>query len=199
MNSTRTALMLENKYRGPLNQEKLETLLHYLRHHGKLVREENERAVYFDGSIFPQIGDFNTGFSRISMKFKKSHSEMRLKIGNPSEPRREKIIVKVSKKQTKNLLLILNKLGLKNGYYRPALRSDFELYGTVVSIKTHCVMGDHFEINGKNKAINANQCIGAMISELGLSFWTREHYQKRINRLMKKAPPVNICDSHLFD
>lgn len=136
--------MTEIKYRGPLNSRQLKELSEYLTHKGKLIESNNEKVVFFDTSIFPQIGDFVTGFSRVSLKSDKRGAVLRIKDGNPSDPERNEIGVDIKEKDCASLVYILNCLGLKYGFYRPVKRERFVLGNITVSIKTKCVMGDHF-------------------------------------------------------
>lgn len=190
--------MTEEKYRGHLIKKQLEQLQKYLNKKGKLIRSNTELVVYFDTSIFPQIGDFVTGFSRVSLKSTPHRAVLRIKDGNPSDSTRKEIVVAIKKKDCQSLLYILNQLGLKYGYYRPAYRQDFLLQKIIISIKTKCVMGDHFEIELKNGASLKDPIIQFILSTYNLQFWSREKYQERISDNMKRYPAVNVYESNLW-
>lgn len=190
--------MTEIKYRGRLTKEQLEQVLKFLTKKGKLMRANFEKVVYFDTSIFPQIGDFITGFSRISVKSTAVRTVLRIKHGNPSDSQRSEIAVAIRKQDCANLIFILNQLGLKYGYYRPAYRQDFSIQKFIISIKTKCVMGSHFEIELKKGASLKDPVILFLLSTYNLKFWSREQYQERIHEKMKKVPAINVYESKLW-
>lgn len=191
--------MTEEKYRGHLTKKQLGLLLNYLKKNGKLIRSDIEQVVYFDTSIFPQIGDFVSGFSRVSLKSTPVRSVLRIKDGNPSDSIRKEIAVTIKRKDCPNLLYILNQLGLKCGYYRPAYRQDFLIQKIIISIKTKCAMGDHFEIEVKKGASIKDPTIQFLLNTYNLRFWSREQYQERIAANMKKSPPINVYESDLWN
>jgi len=190
--------MTEIKYRGPLTEKQVKDLTDYLTQKGTLIESGYEQVVFFDTSIFPQIGDFVSGFSRLSIKTDKNGAFLRIKKGNPSDPKRNNIKVPIKKKDCTNLVYILNCLGLKYGYYRPVYRRKFQLQNVVISIKTKCVMGDHFEIELPNvDKLNAPR-VKNLLNKFALSFWSKNKYQQRINQKMKKFPLVNVYESNIW-
>lgn len=190
--------MIEIKYRGPLNKNQLEILSKYLSKKGKLIESTYEKVVFYDTSIFPQIGDFITGFSRVSLKANRHGAVLRIKDGNPSAPLRNEIVVFIKKKQCANLVYILHCLGLKYGYYRPVYREKYLLENIVVSIKTKCIMGDHFEIELKEgTSINDLKIIN-LLKKFSLFIWSKNKYQQRINYKMKRFPAVNVYESNIW-
>lgn len=191
--------MTEIKYRGPLKNKQLKDLRKYLTQKGKLIESTYEKVVFFDTSIFPQIGDFVTGFSRVSIKSDKLGTVLRIKDGNPSDPKRNEIAVDIKKKDCVNMVYILNCLGLKNGFYRPAYREKFLLDNITVSIKTKCVMGDHFEIELSNGASIKDSGIINLLNKFCLKFWPKKKYQQRINNKMKGFPALNVYESNIWE
>ncbi|MCW3111490.1 MAG: hypothetical protein JWQ09_5996 [Segetibacter sp.] len=191
--------MTEEKYRGQLTRRQLPKVLKYLAKKAKLINSNFEQVLYFDTSIFPQIGDFVTGFSRISLKSTPDKTVFRIKHGNPSDPKRDEIAITIKKKDCPNLLYILNQLGLKYGYYRPAYRQDFLLENSIISIKTKCVMGDHFEIELKKGASLQDSAMNFLIRTYNLKFWSREKYQERIHTKMQKSPAINVYESSIWN
>lgn len=189
---------MEIKYRGPLNKNQLKKLVGYLNYHGKEIISDYEKTVYFDTSMYPEIGDFATGMSRISLKSDRKGVVLRIKKGDPAEPKREEINVSLNNKDCLNLLYIFNCLGLKYGYYRPAFRRVFRLNNAVFSIKTRCAMGNHFEIELKNEIQIEEMAITSLLKKLRLSLWSKDQYQRRINNNIKKFPAINIYESTLF-
>jgi hypothetical protein len=191
--------MTEEKYRGHLTKAQLPKLLTYLKKKAKLISSNFEQVVYFDTSIFPQIGDFVTGFSRVSLKSSPAKTVFRIKHGNPSDAKRDEIVITIKKKECPNLLYILNQLGLKYGYYRPAFRQDFLFENCIISIKTKCVMGDHFEIELKIGASLQDPAISFLIKTCNLKFWSKEKYRERIHAKMQKFPAINVYESNLWN
>ncbi|MEO6730310.1 MAG: hypothetical protein ABIN01_03780 [Ferruginibacter sp.] len=191
--------MIEVKYRGPLSENQLLQLRRYLKKRGKLVNANNEKVVYFETSIFPQIGDFMTGFSRLSLKSTPSGSVFRIKQGNPSDSERKEKAVRIRKKDCPNLLYILDQLGLKYGYFRPAYREDFLLSKFTVSIKTKCVMGNHFEVDLKQGISVDDPIVQGVLKACKLNFWTMEKYQKKINANIKRVPAIAVYESKLWE
>ena len=190
--------MTEIKYRGPLTNKQLERLRKYLKQNGKLIKSAFEEVIFFDTSIFPQIGDFVTGFSRVSLKSDSRGLILRIKEGNPSNPIRDEIAIDVKKKQCVNLIYFLNHLGLKYGYYRPAHREEYALGKIVVSIKTKCVMDNHFELELKKGVSMNNTEIASVLNKLNLHLWSKEKYQQRINSKMLKFPTINVYESQIW-
>lgn len=190
--------MIEEKYRGHLTKKQLEQLLKFLKKKGKLIKADVEKVVYFDTSIFSQIGDFVTGFSRVSLKSTSHRVVFRIKDGNPSDAKRKEIAIGIKKKDAANLLYILNQLGLKYGYYRPAYRQDFLIQNIIISIKTKCVMGDHFEIELKKGASLKDPILKSILGTNNLHFWSRKQYQERISANMKRSPAINVYESNFW-
>jgi hypothetical protein len=190
--------MTEIKYRGPLTKIQLKKLTEYLLKKGELIESDYEKVVFFDTSIFPQIGDFTMGFSRLSLKENSQKAVLRIKEGNPSEPERNEIAVSINKKHCANVTYILNRLGLKKGFYRPAHTQKFLFKNITVSIKTKCIMGDHFEIELPNKISIDDSQIFYLLKRFPLFFWSKIKYQQRINKLMKKFPAVNVFESNIW-
>ena len=190
--------MTEIKYRGYLTQRQLEQITSHLNKNGKLIGSGYEQVVYFDTSIFPKIGDFATGFSRVSLKVDKNKAIFRIKDGDPSDARRNEITVAVRKKDCQNLVFILNHLGLKNGYYRPVYRQDFIFKKMIISIKTKCVMGNHFEIELPDGVSIKDPRIVTLLKKFSLVLWSKNQYQRRIHDKMKKFPAVNVCESNIL-
>jgi adenylate cyclase class IV len=191
--------MTEIKYRGPLTNNQREALVKSLKQKGKLLESTHEKVIFFDTSIFPQIGDFITGFSRVSIKADRHGAVLRIKEGNPSESERNEIAVAVKKKDLGNLVYLLNCLGLKNGYYRPVFREKFFLENIAISIKTNCVMGDHFEIELTNGTAITDPMVIHLLKKCSLAFWTKRQYQQRIKYMMKKFPAVNVSESNIWE
>lgn len=190
--------MTEIKYRGPLSEKQVKGLTDYLTQKGTLIESGYEQVVFFDTSIFPQIGDFVSGFSRLSIKADKNGAFLRIKEGNPSDHKRNEIAVVIKKRDCANLVYILNSLGLKNGYYRPVFRKKFVLHNFVVSIKTKCVMGNHFEIELPNVDILNAPRVKNLLNKFSLYFWSKKQYQQRIDQKMKKFPLVNVYESNIW-
>lgn len=190
--------MTEIKYRGPLSKIQVERLTRYLTQKGELIESTYEQVVFFDTSIFPQIGDFVTGFSRLSLKTNKNGAVLRIKEGNPSEAKRNEIGVDIKKKQCANVIFILNCLGLKDGFYRPVFLRKFLLDGIAVSIKTECVMGDHFEIELMNESSMRSPRLINLLKKFSLVVWSKKQYQERINQKMKRSPAVNVHESNIW-
>ena len=190
--------MTEIKYRGPLTKIQKKHLSEYLKNKGQLVESVLEKVVFFDTSIFPAIGDFATGFSRLSLRIIRSKATLRIKKGNPSDHKRNEVALSIKKNQVPKLVYILNSLGLKNGFYRPAFRRSFFIDNFIVSIKTKCVMGDHFEIELLKGSAIKNHPITLLMKKFSLYFWSRDEYQKRIYQKMKKFPAVNVYDSKFW-
>lgn len=191
--------MTEIKLRGNLTQKQLVQITKYLKEKGKLIKSGNEQVVFFDTSIFPQIGDFATGFSRVSLKLDQNGALFRIKEGNPSNPKRNEIVVAIKKKHCPNLTYILNHLGLKYGYYRPAYRQDFKLKKIIISIKTKCVMGNHFEIELMEGVSLTDPTITWLLKEFNLHIWSKVKYQSRIHAKMKKFPAINVYESNIWN
>lgn len=191
--------MTEIKHRGYLTKKQSMQITKYLKKEGKLIKAQYEQAVYFDTSIFPQIGDFATGFSRVSLKSYQKGAVFRIKDGDPSDPKRNEISVAITKKHCQNLIYILSHLGLKYGYYRPAYRQVFRLNNIIISIKTECVMGDHFEIELKNGITIGDPTITLLLKKFNLKFWTKEKYQDRIHEKMKGFPAIDVYESNIWN
>lgn len=190
--------MTEIKYRGPLTDKQMVRLIEYLEFHGKLITSEFERVIFFDTSIFPLIGDFTSGFSRLSIKFDSKGMWLRMKVGNPSDVQRINKVIRIKKAHTENLLFVFNRLGLKYGYYRPAFRSEYYCLDFTIIVKKHCVMGNHFEIEPKKGKRIHQSLIKKFLKDLGLSLWRTQTYQRRITTLMEKFPPIDILESQLL-
>ena len=190
--------MTEIKHRGYLTKKQLAQTIKYLKKNGKLIKAEYEETVYFDTSIFPQIGDFATGFSRVSLKSDQKGAVFRIKDGDPSDPKRNEISVAIKKKYCQNLIYILCHLGLKYGYYRPAYRQVFTLNIVIISIKTESVMGDHFEIELKRGVSITDTTITLLLKKFNLHFWSKVKYQDRIHTKMKKSPAINVFESKIW-
>lgn len=191
--------MTEIKYRGPIAENQLKELTQYLIKKGELIEAAYEKVVFFDTSIFPQIGDFITGFSRVSLKEYKQRAVLRIKDGNPSDPERNEIAVEIKKKHSANLVYILNCLGLKFGYYRPVYRQKFLFGNVIISIKTKCVMGSHFEIElSKGTSIN-DPSITKLLTKFSLVFWSKKKYQLRINAKMEEFPALNVYEAKIWE
>jgi adenylate cyclase class IV len=190
--------MIEIKYRGPLTRNKVETLTKYLQKHGTLISSVIEEVVYFDTSIFPEVGDFITGFSRVSIKASKNEVVLRMKEGNPSDNRRPVVKVSVKHSESRNLLLILNRLGLRQGYYRPVFRRLYRLGTFKLAIKTKCIMGDHFELELPTYISVRHSAVQGFITKFDLQFWSTEQYQNRITKNMKASPAINVYESNIF-
>jgi hypothetical protein len=190
--------MTEIKYRGPLTKKQVEDLSRYIIQKGTLIESTYEKVVFFDTSIFPQIGDFVTGFSRVSVKEDKHGAVLRIKDGNPSDPKRNEISVAIKKRHCANLVYILNCLGLKYGYYRPAYREKFLLGNIAILIKTKCVMGDHFEIELPEETSVNDPMVINLLKKFSLVFWSKRKYQERINYKMKKFPALNVYESNIW-
>lgn len=191
--------MTEIKHRGYLTQQQLVRIINYLKKHATLIKAGYEQAIYFDTSIFPQIGDFKTGFSRISLKSDDNGAVFRIKEGDPSDPKRNEISVAIKKKDCQNLICILSHLGLKYGYYRPAYRQIFRLHNQLISIKTKCVMGDHFEIELKKGTTLSDEAITLLQKKCHLQFWSKVQYQDRIHARMKRSPAIDVFESKIWN
>ncbi len=184
--------MQEEKYRGPLSETQLKELLRFLKKKGELVDSHSEETVYFDTTIFPKIGDFKTGFSRVSLKSTPQTCVLRIKKGNPSDAKRTEVGVVIRKKDRLNLLEILHHLGLKSGFYRPLKRQNFVFFNFKISIKTSCVMGNHFEIEPILGATLHDPNIKILAQKCRLKFWSKVQYQKQIEANMRKNPAIDL-------
>ena len=189
--------MTEAQYRGPLTDAQTKALIKHLKTRGELLYADPEKAVFFDTSVFPLIGDFVTGFSRLSIKADGTGTHLRLKEGNPSDVKRKAYTIKIEKKDCASLIYILNRLGLQYGYYRPAFRYDFRVDGVLISIKTQCVMGNHFEFSVPDD-FRRHPSLLQLKKKFKLSFWSKRAYRTRITAFMKKFPPVNVFEAKIF-
>jgi len=190
--------MTEIKHRGYLTKKQLGQITKYLKENGKLLKDGYEQTVYFDTSIFPQIGDFATGFSRVSLKSSQNEAVFRIKDGDPSDPKRNEIAVIIKKKNCQNLIYILSHLGLKYGYYRPTYRQIFKIKKVIISIKTKCVMGNHFELELKKGVSITDPTIMFLLKKFNLQFWSKIKYQERIHEKMRKFPAINVYESNIW-
>lgn len=186
--------MHEIKYRAPLNEAQARSLIRYLNKEGKLLSSGWEKSLYLDTSIFPQIGDFLTGFSRISIKHNDKGVFLRIKEGNPSDAKRKERQIAIQKKELPHLLFLLHLLGVDRGFYRPAFRKLYQLGKLKVSIKGKCAIGTHVEIEVPSETHFKSNVVQSLIRRFHLSLWSKETYQKKIEQGMKEFPAVNIKD-----
>jgi adenylate cyclase class IV len=189
---------VEIKRRGPLSKKQLGELKRFLEQKAKKLNSAFEQSIFFDTSIYPSIGDFETGFSRVSLKITGKTAVLRIKEGNPADAKREERTISIKRKDCSNLIHLLNSLGLKNGFYRPVQREDFQFRGLIISIKTNCVMGNHFEIESAKEIAITDPTIKDLLKKFKLFFWTKEEYLNRIHEKMKKSPVVNISDLNII-
>lgn len=187
--------MLEIKYRGQLTDEQARSFLRYLHKRAVLISSGWEKALYLDTSIFPQIGDFATGFSRISIKQDQKGVTLRIKEGNPSDTKRIERQIKLRTKDLSHVLFLFHLLGVRQGYYRPCFRKVYQLECIKVSVKTKCAIGTHFEFELSNEAALQSEIVQALIKRFHLKFWNKEAYQQKINQGIRKFPPINIQDA----
>lgn len=184
--------MLEIKYRGALTDEQARSLVRYLQKNAIPLFSGWEKALYLDTSIFPNIGDFNTGFSRISLKNTKTGIALRIKEGNPSDLKRIERQLTLRKKDLPHFLFLLNLLGVRQGFDRSCFRKVFQLGRIKVSVKTKCAIGTHFELEVPSEAAFQSEPVQALIKRFHLTFWSKESYQKKIAEGMKKFPAIDI-------
>lgn len=184
--------MFEIKYRGPLNKEQTRGLVRYLNKYGKLRSEGWEKTVFLDTSIFPQIGDFTTGFSRISIKSDQRSLVLRIKEGNPSDAKRKERKITLREKELPNLIFLLDSLGVHRGFYRPVFRKIYQIDLLKISIKTKCAIGTHFEIELPHESFLNSPVLQTLLKRYKLKFWTKAAYQERIKQGMKKFPAVDL-------
>lgn len=192
-------LRTEVKYRGPLKPIQFQRLQTYLKQNGSILRKEFEEVYFMETSIFPQIGDFETGFSRLSIKLEKDGMTLRMKAGNPSNHKRKVKLVFIRKAECQNMIFILNSLGLTHGYYRPAFREEYQLDGFQVSVKSQCIMGNHFEIELPTTLSINNSQVQKFLIQNKLTIWEKDAYQNRINENIDKVPAVKLSALSMFD
>lgn len=183
---------IEIKYRGPLTERQAKDLQQHLSRRGALLSAGWETTLFFDTSIFPQVGDFATGFSRISLKLDKKGTTLRLKEGHPASAVRQERRISLQKKEVPHLLFLLDALGLHQGFYRPAYRRQFALEGVTISLKTECAIGDHFEIELSRESDLQLPLLKDLFSRFGLWCWTAHEYQQRIDEGMQEFPAVPL-------
>jgi len=190
--------MEEIEYRGPLTENQVDQLVTYLAEEGTLIKEEFERVVFFETANFPAIGDFQTGTSRLSLKSDNKGTYFRIKEGNPSDLSRKEFDIKIEENDISNLIYILNRLGLTDGFYRPTFRRDYKIGNLIISVKTKCVMGNHFEFELNDPDISSEDLIKKLILKFGLSIWSKNQYKERIANLMINNSAINIYESKIF-
>ncbi len=190
--------MKEIEKRGPLSSNQLDRLTIFLEKEGVLVKQESEKVIFFETKNFPSIGDFKSGLARISLKSDKKESYIRIKEGNPSATTRSEYSVRLNTDDISNMIYILSRLGLTHGFYRPTNRKDYQYANLTISIKTNCVMGDHFEIELNDVNLDLEEEIQNLLHRIELNFWTTEEYKYRIQNLMKTNPAINIIESKIF-
>lgn len=191
--------MQEIKYRGPLKDEQARSLIRYLNKYGKLLSSGWEKSLYLDTSIFPQIGDFITGFGRISIKSDKSGVVLRIKEGNPSAVKRKERQITLRKSELPHLLFLLDLLGVHRAFYRPAFRKVYLLGKLKISIKARCAIGIHIELELPNEAYFNSKVVKTLVTRFHLHLWSKEIYQEKIKQGMKKFPAVAIKDLTLLN
>ena len=190
--------MKEFEKRGPLGSEQLTKLADFLKGNATLIKEESEKVVFFDTKKFPAIGDFKNGSARISLKCDNKGNFIRIKEGNPSNEMRSEYSVELRRNDIENLVYILSRLGLTNGFYRPTERTDFKYKNLIITIKTNCVMGDHFEIELIDSTAHFEDEIKELLNNVPLTFWTTEEYKSKVSDLMITNPAINILGAKIF-
>jgi len=191
--------MLEIKYRGPLTPQQTKKLIRYFSKKAKRLFSGQEKVLFLDTTIFPSIGDFHTGFSRVSLKRSGNAITVRIKEGNPSAVKREELSFTIAKKEWKPFLYFLNALGLRSGYYRPSFRHIYQLGQIRFSLKTRSAIGDHFEMELPSEEHLASPAVQGLLSEFGLQVWSKEAYQKRIAQGMKAFPAIAVTEAKLTE
>jgi adenylate cyclase class IV len=190
--STRRHSTIEIKYRGPLSKAQSQRLFTYLQKHGSFIKTEHEKAFYFESTAFPSIGDFKWGIARMSFKVTGRYIILRLKDGNAAANKREEFEVRILRSQLSNLCYIFYRLGMKDVFFRPALRHEYQYGQLTIIVKQKCIMGDHFEAQLKDESKAVKEALHQFIRELRLRCWTSTEYKDRITTLMKKAPAISI-------
>jgi adenylate cyclase class IV len=190
--------MYEIELRGPLGKGQAENLMKVLEAEGKLLKQTDEKLLFFETRNFGKIGSFEKGNARLSLKIVNGSAKLRLKYGNALAQDRKEESVEILNGDSRNLLNILYNLGIEEAFYRPTVRWDYFIDGITVSIKTNCVMGDHFEIE---RLVDENndtflkyemQKLIDFANTHNLSIWSKDDYKNRVTSLMKEYPPVNI-------
>lgn len=191
--------MYEIKYRGPLDDKQARSLIRYLNKEGKLRSSGWEKALYLDTSIFPQIGDFLTGFSRISIKSNSQGVVLRIKEGNPSDIKRTERQITINRSELPHLLFLFDLLGVHRGFYRPAFRKVYRLEKLKISIKAKCAIGTHVELELPNESYYNSLIVQSLLKRFHLTMWPKEVYQKKIEQGIREFPAVEIKGLTLLD
>lgn len=190
--------MIEHEKRGPLSDLQLNSLILFLTNYGELTNDYSEKVIFFDTKDFLSIGDFENGSARLSIKSDQKGTFLRIKEGNPSDTIRSEYSVKLENEDSQNLIYILSRLGLTHGFFRPTTRKDFVWGNLIISIKTNCVMGNHFELELIDSSLDFESSIENLIKEVPLKFWTIKEYKDRINNLLNTNPSVDLVSSKLL-
>lgn len=182
--------MIELEVRGPLIESKFSELKNYLDNNAELLKEVNEKVLFFDTSDILSIGDFGSGSARISLKHDQKGTHLRIKEGNPSSTERKEYSIKLdsSEEQIHNTLHLLTRLGVENAFYRPTHRFDYKFKNLEITLKTNCVMGDHIEIETNNNE-HLDE-LATFVKDHSIDLWKEEEYKNRVKSLMTNFPPV---------
>lgn len=175
-----------------MTEEQARSLVRYLHKNAKPLQSGWEKALYLDTSIFPQLGDFATGFGRISMKDNQKDTMLRIKEGNPSDAKRTERQIKIRKQDTAHLLFLLHLLGVRQGFERSSFRKVYKLGRVKVSVKTKCAIGTHFELELPNESALQSKTVQALVQRFHLKFWSKEAYQQKIEEGMQTFPAIDI-------
>jgi len=179
--------------RGPLTKKEYKILKKELWTHGKEIYYSDEFVIFFPENR--------------NLKLKKN--QLRIKVNNfgatiyLKDSRRGNVELILSKRLSetggKTALRILGFLG---PYFdvsvAPAKRFDYSYNGAMISIKTYCIIGPHFEIDKKvetKREINqAKQNLLEIAHVLNLRVWTDKEYKEHVENSWKNIRRLELSE-----
>ena len=175
-------MAVEVEIRGPLTQTKYKSLFKFLSSKGKLIKEADQLAIFFD-------------VKKDQFSLKKDHEQEKLvlKLGDWKKGSREEIEVLLQKGHFDNALKLLKGLGFTRGHRVPAYRQDFLYKGVQISLKTKAIIGTHFEmetsIENPGDELATKKKLIRIAEELKMRVWTDKEYGTHTHKMWQKHHP----------
>ena len=189
------SIIMEKEVRGALTKEKAATILEYAEKHGWKYHSYKQVSIYCNTDHIETIGTVTEGKGRLILDIRDGMLKIKIKLGNALSFERNEYSIKCTKDSATAVAVLLKVLGVEEGFVRTFDRTDYiTLNGVQLTVKLHCLMGDHFELERNSDSNDAVETYNSIIDELQLKLWTKEELAQAIQNDHDKVTAQNIYD-----
>lgn len=187
--------VIEKEVRGALSKEHATQIGEYANEIGWKIHTYKQVSIYCDTDHIPSIGSVNGGKGRLIIDIRDSGIKIKIKLGNALSFERREYTIKCAKDSYEAIGVLLNVLGVKDGFVRTFDRTDYVTpEGVQLTVKLNCLMGDHFELERNSDDLSAIEAFNSIINNLDLRIWSKEELAQAIQNDHDKVVSQNICE-----